>query len=1034
MSLVSLGNIGKQSSMVSRILVSANNSLTGGKKEHVADFGGVVRSGYLVKLATKSKLNWKKRFFVLHENNLKYFTDHLSTTEACKGDFHLTANTTVTEIDKRVAGKDYCLLVRNESGEELIVSGKDAEDQKAWKDAIETSINRTKNSIRGYAMKLDQFDDKPLRKYFILHDGMLSYHKDDQHTGAIQGMITLSSETKVQVSDEMCALSLTDPEKNRLILQFHSNISQPNQADEYLRWKTAILAVCTQKITDNSQTESVRIEKALETNNKQGNLRVRPPHKGAEIWDDRYFILTRSELLQLSKLPDGTGKGSRIIETFKIHPSCSVFETNLGPCAFELVTSEKVLHVMGESKDVTNSWMTALRDAIFHSLPEADDPLLQAALLKIESDIFYTVTFREDKPLGVVLERTGEWAVVKLSNFKDTGVYIGSALVSVNDNDVTLFTYQATIEKLKNWKPPLKLGFRKAPHKQGYLVKQARSTARGAFKKTWTQRYFVLDEGRLMYKETDATELTLKGDFPLMGSAVSLVSEEETGRPNCFRLVSGVTCLIMNANSYEDMMDWAATLYHAIAIANGGAHLLSLERDKKNQDEAKRIREEEEAKKAQELALRLAEEKKREEEELRSNEASKLLTTAMEQDDLDTLMQAIEAVEAMNLVESLPLLDDAKAKHKALLNILSIEAAELQLEADITDVKKDLSAEHLEALALAIECAKRSGVAPEKIEESSVFLTAMKLKKNRSDEVLRMLKFAIMYKSIAGLKEAISAAEENELDNKNHNNESDNNSSSYNNNNTEILVLEEARTLLIELEAEQIALKVSEDERLAKEAADLDEQLTNDNDDTSSTTNTSLSVTSMSFDENNTPFSPISERDNEDNDDDEDGESSSNIRPADSPSSQSETKSATGYSGRKWSVSKAPNKYTIMEAQKKAEFSQSSRFILGRQGDGGDDEEEQENLPSIDSVRDEDIGKVFEAFSRRSSSGTINPMQFSTIWRMLTGDKGNLFQEMQLFHKFDANNNGALACDEFVAGWRQIASQPGGERLLRKIK
>ena len=143
----------------------------------------------------------------------------------------------------------------------------------------------------------------------------------------------------------------------------------------------------------------------------------------------------------------------------------------------------------------------------------------------------------------------------------------------------------------------------------------------------------------------------------------------------------------------------------------------------------------------------------------------------------------------------------------------------------------------------------------------------------------------------------------------------------------------------------------------------------------------------------------------------------------------------------------------------------------------------EEDLPTLESVEDVDIERVFIAFVRRAaatdagsrrSSGngaeaagnaaataaasdstelTLNVMQFSSIWRLLTGNKGNLFQEMQIFHKyvqsqliillvefhystfrFDSNNNGCLSVDEFVAGWRQMASQPGGERLVRKIK
>jgi len=94
------------------------------------------------------------------------------------------------------------------------------------------------------------------------------------------------------------------------------------------------------------------------------------------------------------------------------------------------------------------------------------------------------------------------------------------------------------------------------------------------------------------------------------------------------------------------------------------------------------------------------------------------------------------------------------------------------------------------------------------------------------------------------------------------------------------------------------------------------------------------------------------------------------------------------------------------------------------------------DLPTLESVQDVDIEMVFNAFVRKAdtfgrrsslsvlgeppdlsasvasdaSASTVtapldepklslNVMQFSTIWRLLTGDKGNLFKEMQIFHK-----------------------------------
>jgi hypothetical protein len=56
-----------------------------------------------------------------------------------------------------------------------------------------------------------------------------------------------------------------------------------------------------------------------------------------------------------------------------------------------------------------------------------------------------------------------------------------------------------------------------------------------------------------------------------------------------------------------------------------------------------------------------------------------------------------------------------------------------------------------------------------------------------------------------------------------------------------------------------------------------------------------------------------------------------------------------------------------------------------------------------------DIKKVFWVYGLKSNIGSfkeddilegqINAMQFSTIWRKITGEKGNLFKEMQMFKK-----------------------------------
>ena len=57
--------------------------------------------------------------------------------------------------------------------------------------------------------------------------------------------------------------------------------------------------------------------------------------------------------------------------------------------------------------------------------------------------------------------------------------------------------------------------------------------------------------------------------------------------------------------------------------------------------------------------------------------------------------------------------------------------------------------------------------------------------------------------------------------------------------------------------------------------------------------------------------------------------------------------------------------------------------------------------------------KAFEAEGDASQMGFINAMQFSSIWRLITGEKGNLFKEMQMYKRFDVDNHGALSEEVF---------------------
>jgi Ca2+-binding EF-hand superfamily protein len=87
-------------------------------------------------------------------------------------------------------------------------------------------------------------------------------------------------------------------------------------------------------------------------------------------------------------------------------------------------------------------------------------------------------------------------------------------------------------------------------------------------------------------------------------------------------------------------------------------------------------------------------------------------------------------------------------------------------------------------------------------------------------------------------------------------------------------------------------------------------------------------------------------------------------------------------------------------------------------------------------VTDEQLDRVFHAYAKTSANmeyPTINAIQFSSLWRLITGNRGNLFQEMKIFNQFDAGNNGVLSAKDFREGWRKYYKSTGDVELVERM-
>lgn len=584
-----------------------------------------LKTGYLIKRPSirhhGNKLKFwaggKRKFFVLQGSSLSYFSDHKLVGEG--GGAHcrevlLTAACDVENFyDPPHATFGFCVT---SPGKVLQLVAKDVLERQEWKDAISMVINQVRCTTRGYLLRRCQGSPyhatasgvPPTRQeealwqkhYFILngHERRLTFHEDHSHALKVQGFFVLTRDTAVEKKPSN-SIMLKDGKRCITL--------QSADASEAARWVSAISEVITNARRLTTRPKHLRGQQEIDEHGDEtlseatfmANLHdteefvLHPVNAGEEVkfsgylytrcdvrqagdeaeWIPNYYVLTDAALYQFMD-ENFVVHTSRLVITL----SCSVFDTNLRPTSFELVTAGSVLHVAGGTVEASKEWVSMLKNAINNAKRDTEDLLLTEA--ELLQDEFYEVTFETKQPLGVVLERSKEWAIVKMSDSQLSSVTVGSALAAINGKSVVLRAYHETLAMLTGWKPPLHLVFRSVPSKEGWLKKQKPRKRTGGFK--WTPQYFVLAEGVLTWYSNAVPGSKYKGAIPMMGSAVSLASVKSSnnseGFEQCLSVVSGITAIILQGLTQQDGRDWGTCLYQASAVANGGGYLLDKER------------------------------------------------------------------------------------------------------------------------------------------------------------------------------------------------------------------------------------------------------------------------------------------------------------------------------------------------------------------------------------------------------------------------------------------------------------------------
>lgn len=545
---------------------------------------------------------------------MTYYADQKNLTSP-KGDLLLVDDTIISDED--IPGVKYAFKVVTPF-ETIILSADSKEEQNSWKLALMKSLDLIQNSFRGYMIKKGTSAIEPnARKFFVFHDNILYYHKDHEHTTSCQGYIRITPTTKFLYEEKLRQLTVFDDQTSITMIFEERNLH------EMAIWSDAIGSKISKASSDKKKLE---VKANIEKSTLKGILGVRPPN-GGDSWKSMFVSLVKNEIVMMTI--DSTGSPQSIADVFVVTVKSACNETTLRSNSFEIVSPDRILHLCTKTRETRDEWIKnikallpvapvlkqratgeivqeivqddgtvievpaenssdsvvtgLLRGGLFTSarMGLSNDVIHLDALLLIPKDRFYEVKFKENKAIGIVLERAAEWAIAKIADTKETGVLPGSALTAVNAETVIFDQYQQTIGRFKNWQPPLTLLFRAAPSKFGYLKVKNKSGGK------WKKYYYSLNQGKLGYKNTDDPAEKNIAEISLVGAIVSFVPKEDCGKKYCFKFLSGAQCLILHAHTTADMRAWAAILYHAIAIANGGRHIIDYERKRLQEQEAR---------------------------------------------------------------------------------------------------------------------------------------------------------------------------------------------------------------------------------------------------------------------------------------------------------------------------------------------------------------------------------------------------------------------------------------------------------------
>lgn len=529
--------------------------------------------------------------------------------------------------------------------------------------------------------------------------------------------------------------------------------------------------------------------------------------------------------------------------------------------------------------------------------------------------------------------------------------------------------------------------------------------------RVWNNRFFMLGNGSLRYAAEEGGEV--RGEFPLIGTAVTLVPYSETGQFFCFKLVSGAGSLILKSLTVNDMMSWASALYHAITVANGSGYLVEMERKRvaKEQEDA-RNRAEMERLRAEEEGI----ERERQEAEAAAA-AAEAAEKAAEEEAAAAAAAAVAATQAAEeAAERAKLEADAAQRLKAEEEARAAAAAAVQASATSTRQAEAAAAAEVAARAAEANAARRAEqrlLAQKMLEEAEAAEAASLFEAAEAAERLREAKDQAEREAQEGAAETAdvlrAAAGLEETDD------------------------QEGKQSMTAEELQALDQDEQEEMRLMNQGAEnaewemMDAEVMKDE--------TAHSVAAAALAAAGMALHSQALMANGDTDSEEEEEEKGQLAEADAPAAPASSPVRT----RRLSVKDAVTSANA-EADETAESVaplQDSRSRAGThhrrrsssvRGSLMHGESKRRSLALLSEVdMERELRMAFDNIT--DGADQLAPAPFTTVVRSITNEH-NLFKEMQMFQRFNLSGSGHLSRDEFVDGVMKVKD----ERLLAGLR